>query len=130
MTQREQRSATALAVLVFALTGCGAGEETVFDEIASPGGDYVLRVSVAESRVPQGPFFVRAYLIPRGETTGPRVVDTELVNDGVPFTAGNIAVRWVSARQALMCLRASDLPDRGLRIELSEPPRVEEVDRC
>ena len=39
-------------------------------------------------------------------------------HDGVPFTAKNVAVRWTSAGKVLMCLRATDLPDRGLRIEI------------
>jgi hypothetical protein len=120
-------AAALLAPLLFA---CGSGEEVVFGEYAAPGGAHVLRVTVTEPRVPQRPFLVRAYLVGRDDAPGPPVVETELVNDGVPFTDKHIAVRWISARHALMCLRASDLPDRGLRIEASDPVRVEAVDRC
>lgn len=121
-----------LAALLLAglLTGCGAGEERIFEEIPSPGGDYVLRVTVAESRMPHGPFHVGAYLLGAGESTGPRIIDVTLENDGVPFTKRNVAVRWTGAGAALMCLRATDLPDRGFRIDVGEPPAVVEVEQC
>ena len=112
------------------LTACGAGDERVFDEYESPDGAWTLRVTVAESRMPHGQFHVGAYLIKRGETAGPKILDEKLANDGVPFTAKNVAVRWTSAGKVLMCLRATDLPDRGLRIEIGEPLRIETVDKC
>lgn len=114
----------ALVLVAVVLGGCGVGEEVVFGEYPAPGGSPLLRVTVAESNYPQGPRHVMAYL---GAT---RLFDTTLANDGVPFSGQNIAVRWVSPRQALVCLRATDLPDRGYRIEVTEPPRVVETDRC
>jgi hypothetical protein len=121
--------ALALAVLA-TVAGCGTGEEEIFDEIAAPGGAHSLRITVAKSRFPQGPWHVGVYLIARGEATGSKLIDTTLANDGVPFTSKNVAARWISPAQALICLRATDLPDRGLKIEVAEPPAVTEVDRC
>jgi hypothetical protein len=119
-----------VCIAVASLTGCGAGEERIFDEYESPDGAWTLRVTVAEPRMPHGLFHVGAYLIKRGEAAGPKIVDERLAYDGVPFTAQNVAVRWISPGKVLMCLRATDLPDRGLRIEAAEPPRVQDVDQC
>lgn len=116
--------------LACALCGCGPGEEVPFNEFVSPDGDYTLSITVAKSNYPQGPWYVGAYLVARGAPRGDKILETTLANDGVPFTANNVAVRWISRRQALVCLRASDLPDRGMRIEVAEPPRVIEVKHC
>lgn len=124
------RRLPAAALLAGLLAGCGAGEETVFETVSSPGGDYALRVTVAESRMPHGRFHVRAYVVPEGAADGTRVLDTTLENDGVPFTRRNLAVRWTGPQAALICLRATDLPDRGFRVEAGELPRAVEVDQC
>jgi len=119
-----------LGGLFLALVACGRGPEAPFGAFPAPGGAYTLRVAVAESNFPQGPRHVIVYLLTRDGTPGAPLIDTTLANDGVPFTAQNIAVRWVSERQALVCLRATDLPDRGLSIDVGPPPRVTEVGQC
>lgn len=119
-----------LVGMLLALLACGRGPEAPFGAFPAPGGAHTLTVAVAESNYPQGPRHVLVYLLATGATPGAPLIDTTLANDGVPFTAQNIAVRWVSVRQALVCLRASDLPDRGLSIEVGPPPQVSEVGQC
>ena len=111
------------------LAACGAAEEELFGEYPSSDRKHVLRITVAESQVPNADFYVFAYLLD-GSGTSQRLIETRRANDGVPFSQTNVAVRWVSPRQALICLRPTDLPDRGLRIDLEPAPRVIEVDRC
>ncbi len=118
------------ALVAMVLAGCGAGEPTEFTTATSPDGRWTLRVTVAEPRMGQGPFHVAAWLAPAAGGAAEQVVDTRLENDGVPFTGSNISLRWISASTALLCLRATDLPDRGLRIEAGPPPRAVEVGRC
>ena len=119
----------ALLATFVLLAACGGGEESVFSEITSPDGAWTLRVTVAESRMPQGPFYVSAYLIDKAGQVQ-KMIETKLENDGVPFTTSNIAARWVSANSALMCLRATDLPDRGIRFDVGGAPSMVEVDQC
>ncbi len=120
-----------LLALIAPLCACGLAEEQPFGEFVSPGGDWTLRIAVAESNYPQGPWHVLAYLNQRGaEQAITPIIDTTLANDGIPFSSDNVAIRWISSKQALMCLRATDLPDRGLRIEVGAPPRIVEVERC
>ena len=118
--------------LALLLSGCGRGEESVFSETLSPDGAWVLRVTVAQSRMPQGPFYVSAYLAQaEGDNTAPvKVVESKLENDGVPFTNQNIAARWTGARAVLLCLRATDRPDKGWRISAGPSPAAEAVDSC
>jgi hypothetical protein len=125
------RAALRLGGLLLALTACGTREETLFSDTPSPDGAWTLRLTVAESRMPQGPFFVRAYLFAGDDASAAtKLLDTKLENDGVPFTRNNLAVRWTDPRSALLCLRATDRPDRGWRIETGTPPRAAAVDRC
>ena len=118
-------------VLVSTMAGCGTEPERLFDEIESPDGSYRLRVTVAEPRMPHGRFRVRAYLLTNGENTLQMVLDEKLENDGVPFTSQNLAVRWSGRRAVLVCLRATDLPDLGFRIDVvGDVPQVEKIARC
>ena len=117
-------------VLAAALTACGASEERVFDEIESPDGAYRLRITVAEPRMPHGRFQIGVYLLKRGDDSGHKLIDEKLENDGVPFTAQNLPVRWTGLHAALVCLRATDLPDRGFRIDIAGTPEVREIDQC
>lgn len=119
-----------LCGLIFLLAACGAGEESPFSRIDSPDGAWTLRITVAESRMPQGPFYITAYMAPKGDSVGTRLLHTKLENDGVPFTTHNIAARWVSTTSALLCLRATDLPDRGIRFDTAEGLTVTEIDQC
>ena len=118
--------------LVLLVAGCGRGEESVFSETPSPDGAWILRVTVAQSRMPQGPFYVSAYLMEAGgDNAAPlKVVESKLENDGVPFTRQNIAARWTGARAVLLCLRATDRPDKGWRISAGPSPVAEAVDSC
>jgi len=117
-----------------ALTGlvvaCGTGEERIFTEVVSPDGGWTLRVTVKKARMPQGPFFVTVYLVPATSSVAVKVFTTTLANDGVPFTHNEIAPRWTSTATALLCLRASDRPDQGLRIDVAPQPRAVEVAQC
>lgn len=119
-----------LVCLAGMLVACGAGEAHDFSEAVSPDGRWVLRVTVAAARMPQGRFHIAAYLSEGQSGAAQQILTTTLENDGVPFTEHNIALRWTSAQSALLCLRASDLPDRGLRIKPGPPPVVSEVERC
>lgn len=123
-------SSATLALSVLLLTACGIGDEQPIGSFPSPDGAWLLDVTFAESNYPQGPWHVLVYLTPRDAGARTRILDTTLANDGIAFSDDNVAVRWVSSRQALLCLRATDLPDRGLRIEVGEPPRVIEVPHC
>ena len=125
-----KRSLIGWVILAAALTACGSGEELVFEEVESSDGAYRLRITVAEPRMPHGRFRIGAYIVTRGDDAGRKVIDEKLENDGVPFTTKNLAARWTGSRAALVCLRATDLPDRGFRIDISETLRVEEIDQC
>ena len=59
-----------------------------------------------------------------------KIFHSKLENDGVPFTATNIAVRWMSQKTALVCLRATDLPDHGFYMELDESLELSLLDDC
>ena len=120
-----------LIVSMCVVAGCGTESERVFDEFESPDGSYRLRLTVAEPRLPHGRFRVRAYVLKNGDDMGQKALDEKLENDGVPFTSQNLAVRWTSARAVLVCLRTTDLPDLGFRIDIVENfPQVEIIARC
>lgn len=120
---------TLVLLTLAVLAGCGGGVEETFSETTSPDGQWVLRITVAEPSGPQSKFGVVAYVESAAGTTT-EVLRTTLENDGVPFTSTNIAPRWIAASTALLCLRATDRPDRGLRIETGAEPRAVEVDQC
>jgi hypothetical protein len=112
------------------LTSCGAGPEKLFSEYVSPDNTYRLIVKVAESRMPQGPSYVTVYLETKNDELSEQIFASKLENDGVPFTDQNISVRWVSERIALICLRATDLPDHGLFIEIEQLVSVRRLEEC
>ncbi len=99
------------------LVACGeADRESVFETLRSPRGDYVLIATVIEPWFPQGPHRVAIY-VERGEGgERVRVAKAALAYDGVPFTKKNIGMRWIGAQEALVCLRATDRPDQGVRV--------------
>ena len=130
LNMRLMRGTIYVLILAAALVACGAGESEVFSETPSPGGGWILRITVAESRMPQGPFYVAAYVIKSGTNETVELFEVKLENDGVPFTTTNIAARWTSGDTALICLRASDLPDRGMRVKLGATPYAVEVKQC
>lgn len=114
----ERSRSLALVALVAMLTACDeAGRSRDFDSVASPGGEYVLTATVVEPWFPQGPWQVAIFV--QAGATAPRieVARTELAYDGVPFTRHNIGMRWVGERTAIVCLRATDRPDRSVRVD-------------
>lgn len=127
---RSSRGTICLLILAAALVACGPGESKVFSETPSPDGAWILRVTVAEPRMPQGPFYVAAYVIKSGAAAAVKLFEVKLENDGVPFTTTNIAARWTSGDTALICLRATDLPDRGMRVQVGAAPHALEVKQC
>jgi hypothetical protein len=120
------------ACVIFSLlSGCSLGEETLFQEYPSPDGLYNMRVTITESRMPQGPLYVSVYLFKNLQNeVAEKIFHSKLENDGVPFTATNIAVRWMSKKTALVCLRATDLPDHGVYIEINESFQLSLLEDC
>jgi hypothetical protein len=114
----------------FSLTSCGAGQEKLFSEYLSPDNNHMLIVKVAESRMPQGPSYVTIYQKKKHDSQSEQIFTSKLENDGVPFTDQNISVRWVSEKIALICLRATDLPDHGLFIEIKQSVSVRPLEEC
>jgi hypothetical protein len=126
-----ERAACWLA-LCGVLTACSEQDRaTDFASLAAPGGGSVLITTVVEPWFPQGPHQVVVYV--QSGATAPRieVARTELAYDGVPFTARNIGMRWTSDAEALVCLRATDRPDRSVYVDArQQPPTAELRDGC
>ncbi|MBI4694788.1 MAG: hypothetical protein HY749_12280 [Gammaproteobacteria bacterium] len=104
-----------------ALSACSeASREHPFETVKSPGGAWSLSASVIDPWFPQGPHFV--VIAVRDEQSGvsKRLAKTDLAYDGVPFTKQNIGIRWIGDTQALVCLRATDRPDKGVRILIKD----------
>lgn len=113
--------ALGLSALLLALSGCG-GAERDFNISQSPDGRFELVVTVTEPALPHARHRVAVYVQKSGSPSRNKLLETKLANDGVPFTDRNIGVRWTSAISALVCLRPTDLPDRGIRINVEELP--------
>jgi hypothetical protein len=107
-----------------------SGTESDFESVGSPDGKYTLVVTVTEPALPHALHTVTAYIETRGEQGRRKLVDTPLANDGVPFTAQNIGLRWTSATTALVCLRPTDRADSGIRIDVSGTPSAEIKPGC
>lgn len=122
---RPQR-ASVQPVVVFTLvwllglcTGCSeAARTTVFENTASPHGDYTLTTYVVAPWFPHGPHFVVLELRTKDATVREQLLKTELAYDGVPFTKKNISLRWTGERSAFLCLSATDRQDKGAQITL------------
>jgi hypothetical protein len=99
------------------LVGCSeTARTTLFDAAVAPDGAHTLSAYVIEPWFPQGPHVVRLAIAgPTGEAPT-TLLDTPLAWDGVPFTKRNISLRWTGPHTALVCLSATDRPDRGVRI--------------
>ena len=110
--------------LLFALTlltGCSeAGRTTEFDAAEAPSGEHRLIALIIEPWFPQGPHEVVLALESPPGGARQELLRTELAYDGVPFTRRNIGLRWTSARTAVVCLSATDRPDKGVRISVPE----------
>ncbi len=120
-------SVVGLLLLLFACSE--ASREEVFTRLRSPDKKHTLLVTVIAPAFPLSPHKVVVYLEPQDAAQAQRLSTTTLANDGVPFTTKNIGARWISADQALVCLRAADRPDRGVRVTVS-PPRATVVQGC
>ena len=109
--------------LVCCMHGC-AQTENEFDRKRSPHGEADLIVTVAEPFLPHGKFKIFIYIALKGGTPE-QLLATTMENDGVPFTKKNIGLRWTSSTQALVCLRPTDLPDKGVFVTLNDKPTAE-----
>lgn len=98
--------------------------EMEFDRKRSPLGEADLIVTVTEPSLPHGKHGVSVYIALINQTPK-RLLTTTLENDGVPFTKKNIGLRWTSSKQALVCLRPTDLADRGIFVTLGDTPTAE-----
>ena len=127
-TVRKQRR-NLLAVFVL-LVACGDAPEQILSEFPAPDGDYQLRLTLIAARSARSSHQVRLYLVPRGMALGAPVVSTELANDGAPFSGDQIGLTWVAQHAVLMCLKPHGTEHHGMRVELSDPPRVEVVSKC
>jgi hypothetical protein len=129
MMARLQRSGPCTA-LVLLLTACGAAREETLSEFTSPDGDYLLRVTLVAGAGRDGAHRVHLYLVPRGTAAGAPVVSTELANDGAPFSGKQIGLTWLAQRTVLMCLKPRGAAHHGVRVDLSDPPRVDDEVKC
>ena len=111
------------------LVACG-GTESDFASVESPDGKFVLIVTVTVPALPHALHKVTAYVEASGSGTRQKLLESPLANDGVPFTAKNIGVRWTSPTTALVCLRPTDLADHGIRIDVSGTPSAELKPGC
>ena len=108
-----------LAASAALLVACGnAGREQDFEALGSPRGDLVLVTTVIAPRLPFGPHRVAIYLQVGRDAVRQRLGSAELAYEGVPYTRQNIAMRWVADDEALVCLRASDRPDRSFHVKV------------
>ena len=125
MSQRRSArvSGTLCALGMLALlTGCSSEAERTseFDHADSPAGTHRLLALTIEPRFPQGPHQVALEIEDLASHQRQRLLQTELAWDGVPFTRRNIALRWTTPRSAVMCLSATDRPDKAVRVTLDE----------
>ena len=118
------------AVLLVLLAACGETQEQVLSEFAAPDGDYLLRLTLIAAGSATVPHKIKLYLVPRGMPAGVPVVSTEIANDGAPFSGDQIGLTWVAKRAVLMCLKPHGAARHGVRVELSDPPQVEDPVKC
>ena len=117
-------------MLLVLLAACGDAREQILSEFPAPDGDYQLRLTLIAAGSARSSHQVKLYLLPRGMPVGAPVVSTELSNDGAPFSGNQIGLTWIAKRTVLMCLKPRSEAHHGMRVELSDPPRVEKVSRC
>lgn len=113
-------------LMVVLLAGCSSEAERTseFDRADSPQGTHRLLALIIEPRFPQGPHEVALEVEDLASHTRRRLLQTELAWDGVPFTRRNIALRWTTPRSAVMCLSATDRPDKAVRVTVGEDGEV------
>ena len=112
-----------LAVLAGMLMACSeADRATDFESLTAPRGDYVLTTTVIEPWFPHGPHQVVVSVQLDAKSPRVELARTSLAYDGVPFTRQNIGMRWTSDEEALVCLRATDRPDRSVHVNMRQQP--------
>lgn len=129
VTRRSTLRAAVVVACGIVLSACG-GTESEFASVESPDGRHVLVVTVTEPALPHARHIVTTYIEVPGVADRQKVAETPLANDGVPFTAHNIGLRWTSATTALVCLRPTDRADRGIRVDVSGTPGAEIKPGC
>ncbi|MFT5415188.1 MAG: hypothetical protein ACI915_001502 [Gammaproteobacteria bacterium] len=118
-----------LVLVAVFLSGC-SGTEQEFANLPSPDGTHVLIVTVTKPLMPHARHIVTVY-VRRGDTAKPqKLTAVPLENDGVPFTDQNIGLRWTGVSRALVCLRPTDLPDQGVRVNVADAPIAEVRPGC
>ena len=128
MTIARPRPVLVAALLL--LVACGDAPEQTLSEFTAPDGDVRLRVTLVAASGHGGAHTVHLYIVPRGMAAGAPVVSAELANDGAPFTGDQIGLTWLSQRTVLMCLKPRGAAPHGVRVDLSDPPRVDNEARC
>ena len=119
-----------MVALLVMLAACSEAAEQILSEFPAPDGDYQLRLTLVAASGAKSPHLVKLYLVPRGMPAGAPVISAELANDGAPFSGDQVGLTWVAKRTVLMCLKPRHEAYHGVRVELSDPPRVESVARC
>ena len=131
MMQRQDNGRIIAALLLLLLmTACGETQEQILSEFAAPDGDYLLRLTLIAASSDKLPHKINLYLVPRGTAAGAPVVSTALANDGAPFTGDQIGLTWLAKRTVLMCLKPHGAARHGVRVELSDPPQIEDPVQC
>lgn len=127
-----RRGALAVGALAALLAACGGPPpEQVVSEFPSRQGDYRLRLTLLPSEEASVPHTLRLYVLSReaGEAGAP-VASTTVENEGSPFTGDQVRLTWAADRTVLLCVTPRAAARHGLRVELGEPPRVEELPKC
>jgi hypothetical protein len=129
MKRRYRRAWHVLGVLVM-VVACGETREQILSEFPAPDGDYQLRLTLVTAGSASAPHHIKLYLLPRGAVAEGPVVNMELANDGAPFSGDQIGLTWIAKRTVLVCLKPRGEAHHSVRVELSDPPRVEKLARC
>jgi hypothetical protein len=129
------RRSKVFGTLLITGVGCGCAERDrtqLFETVTSPGGEYALNAYVIEPWFPHGPHQVALDLKNLNTATEVRLLAAELAYDGVPFTKKNIGLRWTGDHSAVVCLSATDRPDKAVQISVdnSGTGRVEMRTGC
>ncbi len=123
--------AIVMAVLVMlASAGCSPPPPVVFDSADSPDKRYTLTVTVAEPWMPHGKHTIAVFIRDLDSGVETMLIDARMENDGVPFAKTNIGLRWTGPTHALVCLRPTDLADKGIWIKTTPTPSAEIRDGC
>lgn len=131
MSARAERGrASVLLGCAVLLAACSEAERAHdFRQLAGPDGS-VVTTTVVEPWFPQGPHQVVVYVQPTPAAPRVEVARTTLAYDGVPFTEANINMSFTGQHAAIVCLRATDRPDRSVVVDTRQPPQGALRDGC